>query len=157
MPEKWRVGRESITVKKVLPEKMALEQSLFLLFVYYCPVPTTTVKRGLQVPCYHSKNRPLCPRSHPTPDLCACMLISFSHVWLFNPMDYIVHQAPLSMGFSRQEYWNGLPCPLPGNLPSPGIELVSLMSPAFASRFFTTWEAPLPRPSHRINTHYKFF
>lgn len=40
MPEKWRVGRESITVKKVLPEKMALEQSLFLLFVYCCPVPT---------------------------------------------------------------------------------------------------------------------
>ena len=39
-------------------------------------------------------------------------------------------QGPLSMGFSRQAYWNGLPLPSPGNLPDPGIELASLMSPA---------------------------
>ena len=48
------------------------------------------------------------------------------------------------MGFSRQEYWNGLPCPPPGNLPDPGIKLPSLMSPALAGGFFTTsatWEA----------------
>ena len=87
-----------------------------------------------------------------------CLHASFlqSYLTLFNPMDYIVHQAPLSMGFSRQEYWNGLPCPLPGIFPAQGLNWC-LMSPAFASRFFTTWEAPLPRPSHRINTHYKFF
>ena len=46
--------------------------------------------------------------------------------------------APLSMGFSRQEYWNGLPCLPPGNLPDPGIEPTSLMSPALANGFFTT-------------------
>ena len=40
------------------------------------------------------------------------------------------HQAPLSMGFSRQEYWSGLLCPPPGDLPDPGIELEFLMSPA---------------------------
>ena len=54
-------------------------------------------------------------------------------------------QAPLSVGFSRQEYWSGLPCPSPGDLPDPGIELVSLVSPALAGGFFTTsaiWEAP---------------
>ena len=48
------------------------------------------------------------------------------------------------MGFSRQEYWSGWPCPFPGELPDPGIEPVSLTSPAFADRFFTmstTWEA----------------
>ena len=39
-------------------------------------------------------------------------------------------QAPLSMGFSRQEYWSGLPCPPPGDLPDPGIELTSPVSPA---------------------------
>ena len=39
-----------------------------------------------------------------------------------NPMDCVAHQAPLSMGFSRQEYWNGLPFPSPGDLPDPGIE-----------------------------------
>ena len=54
------------------------------------------------------------------------------------------------MGFSRQEYWSGLPCPPPGDLPDPGIEPVPIMSPALAGRFFTTsatWEAPLPRAS----------
>ena len=43
----------------------------------------------------------------------------------------IAHQAPLSMGFSRQEYWSGLPCPPPGNLPNPGLE------PSSLGRFFT--------------------
>ena len=45
------------------------------------------------------------------------------------------------MGFSRQEYWSGLPRPLPGDLPDPGIKPESLMSPAMAGGFFTTWEA----------------
>ena len=51
--------------------------------------------------------------------------------------------APLSMGFSRHEYWSGLPFPPPGDLPDPGIRLSSLMNPALAGRFFTTsavWE-----------------
>ena len=47
-------------------------------------------------------------------------------------------QAPLSMEFSRQEYWSGFPFPSPGDLPDPGIELTSLVSPALAARFFTT-------------------
>ena len=53
-------------------------------------------------------------------------------------------QAPLSMGFSRQEYWNRLPFPYPGDLSDPGIESMSLTSPALAGGFFTTnttWEA----------------
>ena len=50
----------------------------------------------------------------------------------------IVYQAPLSMGFSRQESWSGLPYPSPGDLSDPGIEPVSLTSPALAGRFFTT-------------------
>ena len=55
------------------------------------------------------------------------------------------HQTPLSMGFSRQEYWSGLPFPSPGDLPNPGIEPTSLTSPALVGGFFTTsttWEAP---------------
>ena len=47
-------------------------------------------------------------------------------------------QASLSMGFSRQEYWSGLPCPTPGDLPDPGIELMVFMSSALAGRFFIT-------------------
>ena len=50
----------------------------------------------------------------------------------------VAHQAPLSMGFSRQEYWSGLPCPPLGGLPDPGIEPVSLTSPALAGRISTT-------------------
>ena len=53
----------------------------------------------------------------------------------------VAHQAPLSMGFSRQEYWIVLPFPSPGDLPVPGIEPASLMSPALAGGFTTsaTW------------------
>ena len=50
----------------------------------------------------------------------------------------VAHQAPLSIGFFRQEYWSGLPFPSPGDLPDPGIKPVSLMSPALAGGFFTT-------------------
>ena len=52
--------------------------------------------------------------------------------------------APLSMGFSRQEYWSWLPCPSPGDLPNPEMELGLFMSQALADKFFTsstTWEA----------------
>ena len=64
-------------------------------------------------------------------------------------------QASLSMGFSRQEYWRGLPCPPPGDLPDPGIEPTSFISPAFASRFFTTsatWEAQCADTESWIHT-----
>ena len=56
----------------------------------------------------------------------------------------IARQSPLSMGFSRQECWRGLPCPLPGDLPHPGIKPTSLVSPSLAGGFLTTkttWEA----------------
>ena len=49
----------------------------------------------------------------------------------------VARQATLTMGFSRQEYWSGLPFPHPGDLPDPGIEPESPVSPAWAGRFFT--------------------
>ena len=61
-------------------------------------------------------------------------------------------QAPLAKGFSRQEHWSGMPRPPPGDLPDPGIELVSLMTPALAGGFFTTsatWEVGLN--SHKMH------
>ena len=51
-----------------------------------------------------------------------CLLSSFSHAQLFAILLTMAGQAPLSMGFSRQEYWSGLPCPPSGNLPNPGIQ-----------------------------------
>ena len=59
---------------------------------------------------------------------CVCMC-SVASVMSNCDLWAVAHQAPLSMGFSRQEYWSGLPCPLPGNLPNPGIEPISLASP----------------------------
>ena len=89
---------------------------------------------------------PLGSRRYWLADVCVCML----HICmllqpcptLWDPVT-VAHQAPLSMGFSRQEYWSGLPCPPPGDLPDPGAEPTSLTSPALVGRFFTTsatWE-----------------
>ena len=58
-----------------------------------------------------------------------------SRIQLFAPLWTVTHQAPLSMGFSRQVYWSGLPFPSPGDLPDPGIEPES---PYLAGRFSTT-------------------
>ena len=61
-----------------------------------------------------------------------------SHVQLFATPWTVACQAPLCMGFSRQEYWSGLPFPLPGDLPKPETEPTSLVSPALTGGFFTT-------------------
>ena len=61
---------------------------------------------------------------------------SLSRVWLFATPWTVAHQAPPSMGFSRQEYWSGLPFPSPGDLPNPGIEPGS---PALQTDAFTVW------------------
>ena len=74
---------------------------------------------------------------------CSVRAHSF-HVQLFAMLWTVVPQAPLAMGFSRQEYWSGLPCPPPGDLPHPGIKPMILTSPALAGGFFptsATWEA----------------
>ena len=74
----------------------------------------------------------------------ACMLSRFNRVQLCVTLWTAGHQALMSKGFSRQEYWSGLPWLSPGDLPDPGIKPESLMSPALASVFFTssaTWEA----------------
>ena len=60
---------------------------------------------------------------------------SISHVWLFAAPRTVAHQAPLSLGFPRQEYWSGLPVPSPGDLPDPGMESGT---PALAGGFFIT-------------------
>ena len=77
----------------------------------------------------------------------SCSVVSDS-LW---PHGLLAHQAPLSMGFSRQEYWSGLPFPSPGDLPDPEINPTS---PALAGGFFTrgTWEAPLFVVYH-LNIH----
>ena len=72
------------------------------------------------------------------------VLSHFGHVLLFVTQWTVGRQVPLTMGFSRQEYQSGLPCPPPGDLLDPGMEPTSLTSPALSRGFFTTrstWEA----------------
>ena len=78
------------------------------------------------------------PTSCPFHTRACCMLSCFSHVPLFATPWTVAHEAPLSMGFSRQGYRSELPCPPPGDLPNPGIKTASLKSPALAGGFFTT-------------------
>ena len=68
----------------------------------------------------------------PLSSIAACILTHFSRVRLFETLWTIAHQAPLSMGFSKQEYWSGMP---PGDLPDPGIEPLSPVAPALQEDF----------------------
>ena len=82
----------------------------------------------------------------------ACILSCFNHVQHFVTPWTVPHQAPLSLGFSRQEDWSGLPFSSPGYLPHSGIES---MSPALAGRFFIGWATRealfIPSPCNKFN------
>ena len=83
--------------------------------------------------------------SFPRANLCAYLLSHFSHARLCVTLWAVARPAPLSMGFSRQEYWSGLLFPPPVDLSNPGMEPESRKSPALPGGFFTTsgtWEAP---------------
>ena len=86
--------------------------------------------------------------------LWVCVLSHSSPVELLTTLWTVAYQALLSMGFSRQEYWNGLSCPSPGNLLDPGIKPIFRISPGLAGRFFTTsatWEAS---PTHEVQIRF---
>ena len=70
--------------------------------------------------------------------VCVLCAQSLTCIQVFATPWTVAHQAPLSMGFSRQEHWSGLPFPSPWDLPDPGIKPTSLMSPLLAGGFFTT-------------------
>ena len=87
--------------------------------------------------------------SHRVVGMCSCCAYVLSHAWLFVTLWTVAHQADLSMGFFRQDYWSELPFPIPGDLPDPGIEPespVSLVSISCIGRWilynWAIWEAP---------------
>ena len=82
---------------------------------------------------------------------CAYLLSCFSPVWLFETQRAIAHQAPLSVGFSRQEHWSGLPYPPLGGLPDSQVEPLSLKFPALAGGLFTT--STTREALHRLYPH----
>ena len=106
--------------------------SLFSLFQLYFLVLTTIIAVFSRILFIHSF-----PINYFS-KLCCAVLSHFSRVQLFATLWTVALQAPLSKRFSKQEHWSRLPCPPPGDLPDPGIEPVSLMSPAMAGMFFTT-------------------
>jgi len=73
--------------------------------------------------------------------VCACVLSPFCRVQLFVTPWTVACQAPLSMEFSRQEYWSGLPCPHPGDLSDPGIKPMSLALAGVPFTTSATWRA----------------
>ena len=78
--------------------------------------------------------------------VCVCVCVQLlGHVQLFATPQTVVHQAPLSMEFSRQEYWSGVPFPDSGDLPDPAIKSESL---ALAGEFFTTVSPGKPQMHH---------
>ena len=102
---------------------------------------------NLQPQCYKAGSQPLDHQGNPCLNFLLlqeyyneCTLIHsiLSRVWLFETLWTVVRQAPLSMGFPRQEFWSVLPFPSPGDLPNPGNKPASLVSPALAGRFYTT-------------------
>ena len=126
-------------LSSILPLFLCLSLSaslcVFLCFSIFIPLLCIHV---------HAKSRQSCPTLWK-----AAMLTTIPptllHVRLFGTPWTVALQAPLSMGFSRQEYWSGLLCPPPGDLPAAGMEPEFLVSPALAGGFFSsaTWEAPL--------------
>ena len=92
---------------------------------------------------WHGQSYGVC-HSHWEAKVAVCILSRFSRVRLFATLWTVTCQASLSLGFSRQEHWNGLTFLSPGDLPNSGIEPESLISPALAGEFFTnntSWEA----------------
>ena len=91
--------------------------------------------------------------------MCVCVSAkSLSHVWLFVTLWFVACQAPLPTVFSRQEYWSGLSCPPPGDLPDLVVEPASLMSTTLSGGFFipsTTCEAPWSYRGHQMGLKQK--
>ena len=135
-----------------LPLEHRLYKSTFFLFWFFMHIVSRTVADVNKRLLNENTNERHCPTLNFSIAPC-CVLGSFSHVQLCATLLTVAHQAPLSMEFSREEYWSGLPCLPPRDLLDPGIELAS-KSPALAGRFFTTratCEAPSITACHFLN------
>ena len=131
---------EPALVQKVLPPKFSQLNFPFPCFYWNLPsAPAEAPSPGLSasVPPI-TLSLSCCLPSQPGTRATLCCAQTLSCVRLFVTPWTVPRQAPLSTGFCRREHWSGLPCPPPGDLPDPGIESVSLTSPALAGGFFTS-------------------
>ena len=117
--------------------------------IYHFVYPVT-IRTGLLSNPAALRSIPLVQIHYQFVYLCTELLSSANFKKIFATPWTLARQAPLFMGFSRQEYWGGLPCPPPGDLPDPGIEPAS---PARTGGFFTT-EPPVSRYYQQLVEHY---
>ena len=82
--------------------------------------------------------------------VCVCVLGRFSHVLFFAILWTVACQVPVFMGFSKQEYWSELPCPPPRDLPNPGKDSMSLMSPILADVILPLASSGKPNRGYNI-------
>ena len=133
----WTAARQaslSITNSQSLLKRMSIKSVLPSSHLILCP-PLLLLPSIF--PSDIAKARKQCVKLWDSFSLHACVLSHFSRVWLFETLWTVAYWAPLSMGFSRQEYWSGLLCPPPGG----GYSQLRDHTPVFciAGRFFTTW------------------
>ena len=88
--------------------------------------------------------------------VCVCVVFAFSLLQPFGILWTVAHQAPFSVEFSKQEYWNSFPFPSPGDLPYPGTQPASQASPPWASIFFTTASHGTPLNSTLMGIQWNF-
>ena len=119
------------------------KECVVFAFASWAPKTVYVPRRHPKFIKYLSSNNRICKLIH-TPCIHACVLIRFSHVWLFVTLWIVAHQAPLSKKFPSKNTGVGCHVLHQGNLSHPGMEPTSLMFPALAGGFFTTsttWEA----------------
>ena len=145
-------------ITKYTPDLFSSGMQTPLCLGFWTVLFTTLEEKLLQQCLVHSRCSVMKKMNEPP----ACMLSGFCTVRLSETPWTVAPQAPLAMGFSGQEYWSGLPCPPPGDLPDPGVEPAFLMSPAMAGGFFfvclfvffttsTIWEAQVTHINLQIH------
>ena len=124
-----------------LPEGMATHSSILVWRIPWAEEPGGLQSKGLQRVGHDRVNE----------QQRGCLGAQvLSHVRHFAVLWTVARQAPLLMGFPRQECWSGLPLPTPGDLPDPGIKHTSPVSPALPGRFFTTAPPGSPNPHRTV-------
>ena len=117
------------------PLKETLQKSHVLSLDQHRQLPLK--KKSLVISKTNKKTLSCCYSQTSMFSMRVCTVSCFTCVQFCATPWIVTRQAPLSTGFSRREYWSGLPCPPPGDLPDPGTEPMSLMSPASEGMFFT--------------------
>ena len=140
IPSVWRLWHASNRFLYLMVEKKGSQQAILNTQYFSSSYYQLSFKYGIPRPYLGNIRIPNTPLAlsftfQKNPFWGVCVL---NHVWLFVTPWTVAHQVPLPVECSGQESWGGLPFPIPGDLPNPGLKPVSLTSPALPDRLFTT-------------------